>query len=118
MRKHPKRAAVNASSPRAWATSDRDGFINNHEDLQWQFDWRGTGLQNLRILVAKSELDQPQRQLGAIILPIDPPPIRNARPEQYTIDEQTHRKTEDGTQRYQMDGTQRIESNSQSGNSQ
>lgn len=57
--------------------------------MQWQWDWRGTGLQNLRILVAECELDEPQRQLGAIILPIDPPPIMNARPEPYAIDEES-----------------------------
>ena len=114
MRRHPRRARTDASDPRAWATSDRNGMISNHENLRWQFDWRGQRLVNLRILVSEDELDEPQRQLGTIILPPDPPPIFNARPEQYAIDEETIRYQQDGQARYLMDGTRRIESNSQS----
>ncbi len=89
MRPHPRRAATDATSPRAWATSDRNGMISNHENMKWQFEWRGTGLSNTRILVSEDELDVPQRQLGAIILPVDPPPVMNARPEPYAIDEES-----------------------------
>jgi hypothetical protein len=64
-------------------------MISNLENMQWQWDWRGTALSNLRILVSEDELDEPQRQLGAIILPPDPPPIMNARPEPYAIDEES-----------------------------
>lgn len=87
MRPHPRRAATDPSSPRAWATDDRSGFVGNHENLCWQFDWAGTGLVNKRILVYADELDVPQRQLGTIILPPDPPSIMNARVEGYAIDE-------------------------------
>ena len=113
MRPHPRRARTNPRSPRAWATSDRSGFIGNQENLCWQFEWAGTKLVNKHILVYPDELDQPQRQLGTLILPPDPVSIQNARPEQYAIDEQTYRKTEDGTQRVEQDGTQRKESNLQ-----
>jgi hypothetical protein len=113
MRIHPKRARVNPREPRAWATSDRTGFITNHNRLINQRQWAGFELVKLNILVHPSEYDTPQRQLGALILPPDPPPIENARPEPYYIDEQTYRITMSGTQRYQMDGTQRIESNRQ-----
>ena len=87
MRPHPRRARTDPRSPRAWATSDRNGHISNHENLCWQFDWAGTGLVNKRILVSEDELDKPQRQLGTLIIPPDPVAIRNARPEQYYIDE-------------------------------
>jgi hypothetical protein len=87
MRRHPRRARVNPSSPRAWGTSDRNGHISNHQDLCWQHEWAGNKLINLKILVSADELDKPQRQLGTIIIPPDPPPIMNARPEQYDIDE-------------------------------
>lgn len=87
MRPHPRRASTNPSSPRAWGTDDRSGFVGNHENLCWQFDWAGTGLVNKRILVYPDELDVPQRQLGTIILPPDPAPVMNARPESYAIDE-------------------------------
>lgn len=113
MRPHPRRASTSARSPRAWATCDRCGFVTNHYKLSWQYDWRGTQLQNLRILVCEPCLDKPQRQLGTIILPPDPVSIINARPEQYYTDELTVRLQMDGTARVQMDGTQRIESNAQ-----
>src|SRR5215472_6812977 len=87
MRPHPRRASVNPRSPRGWGTCDRSGFITNHEKLAWQFDWRGAQLVNLKILVAPDMLDKPQRQLGTIILPPDPEPILNARPEPYTMEE-------------------------------
>lgn len=118
MRPHPRRARTDSTSPRAWATDDRSGFVGNHEDLRWQFDYAGTGLVNKHILVYPDQLDVPQRQLGTIVLPPDPPAILNARPEGYFIDEETHRFTMTGQQRYLMDGTPRIESNSQSGNTQ
>jgi hypothetical protein len=87
MRRHPRRARVNPSSPRAWTTSDKNGMISNHENMVWQHDWRGNKIINLKLLVSADELDKPQRQLGTLILPPDPPPIMNARPEQYDIDE-------------------------------
>lgn len=79
------RARVNARSPRAAAICDRTGFLLNHEDLVWQYEWSGTRLQNLRLLVGKRYLDVPQRQLGAKSLPPDPIPIWNARPEPFTF---------------------------------
>lgn len=117
MRRHPRRAAVDPSAPAAWATDDRSGFIGNQRNLKWQREWAGTQLINKRILVYEDMYDTPQRQLGTIILPPDPTPIMNARPEQYSIDEQTFRIQMNGVQRLLMDGTPRLESNLQSGNS-
>lgn len=101
MRPHPRRAATDPTNPRAWGTSDRNGHIGNHENMQWQWDWAGTQLINKRILVHADELDEPQRQLGTIILPPDPTPIMNARPEAYLIDEVpvSSRATMDGRTR-------------------
>lgn len=98
MRPHPRRATTDPSKPAAWGTSDRNGMVSNHRNLQWQFDYAGSKLINKRILVSSDELDVPQRQLGTIFLPPDPPTIRNARPEQYNIDEQpvSTRYTTDG----------------------
>lgn len=87
MRPHPRRTRTDPTSPRAWGTSDRNGHIGQHQDMVWQYDWAGTQLINKRILIHKDELDQPQRQLGTIILPPDPLPVMNARPEPYLIDE-------------------------------
>lgn len=117
MRPHPRRAATDPTAPRGWATSDRSGFIGLHKNLRYQFQWRGTQLVNTQLLVYEDEYDEPQRQLGTIILPPDPVPLMNARPEQYYIDEQTYRVTQLGQQRYQMNGIARLESNLQSGSS-
>lgn len=76
-------ARVNARWPQAGAICDRCGRLFNHVDLQFQFDWRGVRLQNLRILVCSACLDTPQQQLRARILSPDPMPIMNARPEPF-----------------------------------
>ena len=73
------RARTSASNPQAHAICDRCGFRYNHRDLIWQTDYRGPVIQNLRILVCRTCLDKVQDQLRAIVLPIDPEPIMNAR---------------------------------------
>jgi hypothetical protein len=85
---HPSgRGRVSARKPQALATCDRCGLTYNHKDLVWQWDWRGTNLQNLKILVCKRTcLDKPQIQLRAIVIPPDPLPVINARPEMYSVE--------------------------------
>lgn len=77
------RAKVNTNSPRAFGICDRCGFLYNHSDLHWQYDFRGRSLANLRILVCFTCEDDPQPQLKPRIIPPDPVPIMNARPERY-----------------------------------
>jgi hypothetical protein len=77
------RARTSASSPQAFAVCDRCGIWYNHVNLRWQFDYRGTTLQNIRILVCNTCYDTPQSQLRAIVLPADPVPIINPRVESY-----------------------------------
>ena len=81
------RARTSASSPQAHAICDRCGFRYNFVDLQWQYDWRGAALQNLRILVCNNCLDTPQEQLRAIVVPADPTPIVNARVQNFEVSE-------------------------------
>ena len=113
MRIKPKHARVDPRWPEAWATSDRSGFIGNHRDLRNQQQYAGFELVTLNELVYAWEYDTPNRQLGALILPPDPPPIDNARPERYYIEEQTFRIEESGDLRLLMDGTPRLLSNRQ-----
>lgn len=81
---HPTgRARVSQSNPQALAICDRCGLTYNHVDLRWQYDWRGTQLQNLRVLVCQTCYDTPQEQLRSIIIPPDPVPIPYPRPEYY-----------------------------------
>ena len=81
------RAHASMSNPRAFAVCDRCGFWYNHYKLQWQFDWAGQSLVNKRILVCATCLDKPQQQLRAIVLPADPVPIIQPRPEMFFMSE-------------------------------
>lgn len=73
------RAKTSATNPQAHAICDRCGFRYNHVNLRWQFDWRGTSLQNIKMLVCDPCYDEPQQQLRAIVVPADPVPIQNPR---------------------------------------
>jgi len=81
------RARVSAKNPQAQGVCDRCGIWYNLVDLQWQFDWRGTALQNLWLRVCGRCLDTPQEQLRAIQLPADPVPVWQPRPENFVADE-------------------------------
>lgn len=94
-RPHPRRARVNRDNPRAWATDMRSGFVGNLVNAQWQHDWRGQRLTNLKLLVYGDQLDKPQRQLGTIVLQPDLLPIQNARPGNSIAAEQVIAVTED-----------------------
>lgn len=102
------RATVNPDDLSAFAVCDRCGFWYNHRDLHWAYDYRGKNLQNLRILVCDRCLDTPQEQLRPIVLPPDPLPIINARPENFYVDETDLRVTQTGDVRVTMDGNPRI----------
>jgi len=83
MRPHG-RARISQTNPEALGVCERCGFLYNHNELSWQFDWRGPKLQNLRQLVCESCNDKPQQNgQRTIIIPPDPIPIANARPENY-----------------------------------
>lgn len=77
------RARTSASNPQAHAICDRCGCRYNFVDLSWQNDWRGPVIQNLRILVCRPCMDRPQEQQRAIVVPADPTPIINARPQDF-----------------------------------
>lgn len=98
------RATVNTTNPSAFARCDRCGFIYNHKDLKFQFDYRGPRLANLRILVCKPCYDNPQPQLKPILLTADPIPVMNARPEDYTYANTDYRITSDGATRVTSGG--------------
>ena len=80
------RASISARSPRALGVCDRCGFLYNLNQLKWQHEWSGVKLQNLRLLVCAGCLDVPQEQLRAIVLPPDPVPVMNPRPEAYDVE--------------------------------
>ena len=87
------RARTNASRPQAHAICDRCGFRYNHVDLRWQMDWAGSSLINKRLLVCGRCTDTPQEQLRTIVLPADPVPIQNPRPENFVLASSARRVT-------------------------
>lgn len=87
------RARTSARSPQAHAICDRCGFRYNLVDLNWQYDWRGASLQNIKLLVCKSCYDEPQEQLRAIVIPADPVPVPNPRIQDFVTAEQNTRVT-------------------------
>jgi hypothetical protein len=86
MRPHG-RVHISRSKPKAQAVCDRCGARYNHSDLSWQFQWQGPRLQNLRILVCRGCLDVPQENIRTIVIPPDPVPIQNPRPELFVSDD-------------------------------
>lgn len=94
---HPKNAEVDPDSPQAWGSCDRCGMLTNLNKLQWQYGYQGSTMpQNLRILVCERHLDPLNPQDTPIILPPDPVPVFNARPEPYLLDEASWLLTQDG----------------------
>lgn len=95
---HPTgRARVNARSPEAQACCDRCYLNFSLSDLNWQTQWAGDKLQNLRLRVCCECLDVPQIQLKSIIIPADPVPVLNPRPEAYSETVPSFVATESGT---------------------
>ena len=55
--------------------------------MKFQYQYAGQSIINTGILVHPDEYDVPAAFLQTLILPPDPDPLYNARPEPYTIDE-------------------------------
>jgi len=87
------RARTSPSNPQAHGICDRCGFRFNHVDLKFQYDWRGSTLQNIQLLVCGTCYDRPQDQLRAITLPADPVPISNPRVQDFVAAENMNRVT-------------------------
>lgn len=103
---HPTgRARVNPSRSEAQGVCDRCNFNFSLRDLKWQFQWAGLRLQNIRLLVCDRCLDIPQIQLRTIIIPPDPVPILNPRPELYSREEPSYMQTLGGLPFTTMNGS-------------
>ena len=87
------RARTNPSAPQAHAICDRCGFRYNRVSLNWQMDWAGASLINKRILVCGPCYDTPQQQLRAAIIPADPVPIYQPRPQDFVAASTSSRAT-------------------------
>lgn len=82
------RARVNPTAPEGFGTCDRCGLLYNLVDLPFQYEWRGDQLMNTWFRVCTVTcLDVPADFLRTIVLPADPEPLYQPRPEPYTADE-------------------------------
>lgn len=85
------RAKVSQTWPEAFGVCDFCGFQYNLKDLRWEMDWRGPRITNLRFLVCETCLDKPQMNgQRTYILPPDPVPVMNARPEMYVPEDNAY----------------------------
>ena len=87
MRRFHGKADVDLFGRLPWATCDRCGALHNLDKLKWQLQWCGTTLLNKKLLVCSRCWDIPSKFLKTLSLPADPPPVLNARPEPYSVDE-------------------------------
>lgn len=87
------RAKISSRNPEAAGRCDACGFIYLLSELRPQLQWAGNKLINLRQLVCRRCNDIPQTQLRAIVLPADPMPVLNPRPENYRLAEGNFRTT-------------------------
>lgn len=76
------RAVTDPQSPRAFSVCDSCGEWYNLHQLKPQFEYRGDSLQDTGYLYCFRCISKPQPQLKPIILPPDPAPVQNPRPEQ------------------------------------
>ena len=93
------RAEVDPETPMAFATCQRCGCQTNLYKLSNQQEWAGQSMISTNLLVCDRCLDKPNPQLRTLVLPPDPTPILNARPEPYSIDETDFRTVTDGAKR-------------------
>jgi hypothetical protein len=75
------RAVTNAYAPRAFAVCDSCGEWYNRVNLLIQREWYGDNLADTGFRVCRRCLSKPQAQLKPVILPLDPVPILEPRPE-------------------------------------
>lgn len=104
-------ARVNPARPQAFGTCDRCGGQYNLVDLRPQFQWAGLTMIDKRLRVCARCHDVPSEHLRTIVLPPDPVPVRDPRPENYALDEIDYRITEDGDRRITEEGDPRIVDN-------
>jgi hypothetical protein len=80
-------ARIDPDHPEALGICDRCGNLYNLRDLIPQYQWTGTTLQDLHLLVCDYCLDEPSEFLKTIILPPDPEPVYNVRVPNFALDE-------------------------------
>jgi hypothetical protein len=76
-------AITNPQAPRAFGVCDGCGRWWNLYKLRYQYEWQGTKLINTGMRKCSDCTDRPNPQLKARLLPPDPVPVRDPRPENF-----------------------------------
>jgi hypothetical protein len=77
------RARVDPTNPQAFGVCDRCRFLYNLVDLVFQYEWVGDKLTNLWLRVCRRCLDKPHEFTRPAVLPPDPVPVWQPRPDNY-----------------------------------
>ena len=80
---HNLKCPVDMMRPRPVGIDDRTGFLVYLDDMDFQHQWAGNALVNLRILTHQDYLDKPAEFLRTFKFSPEPAPLVNARPTQY-----------------------------------
>ena len=81
-------ARVDSTNPEGFGVCDRCNFLYNLNELVWQHYFRGPNLVNIWLRVCRRTcLDIPQSQVLPKILPPDPIPLYQPRPENYAAED-------------------------------
>jgi hypothetical protein len=91
------RARTRPRAPSAFGVCDDCGEWYNLDDLKKQMEYYGPALQWTGFLKCQHCLDIPQAQLKPVILPPDPIPRYNPRPENFTAANNPAIETEGGS---------------------
>lgn len=94
-----------------WQPCQMCGFIYSHADLQWQYEWAGTRLQNTGWQVCEKCLDVPSVSLRTVIPGPDPIPIPNVVANNFSWYNTNYIATENGNILTTEDGTKLITEN-------
>lgn len=95
-RPKPKYASRDATHG-PWVTCGECGLLWSQCDMAFQFDFQGGPVPiNLNLLRCPKCITPYTWQRKLLIIPPDPPPFFNTRPENYTVDETQWLTTQDG----------------------
>ena len=102
------RARVSSRFPEAIGVCDRCKFRYNLVDLNWQYDWAGPQIINTRLRVCRTCMDEPSPWKRSILIPPDPLPVSDPRPEDRNAANTDYRATELLDRRVTEDDSPRI----------
>ncbi len=79
-----KHVTIDVTNPEALGICDYTGMVHLRKDLVRQMEWRGNRLVWTGYYVGRDYVDQPNPQLKTPILPPDPVPVKDPRPQYFS----------------------------------